>query len=116
MITGVVNAHDEVIIRLLIRGPGGQGQAIEAVIDTGFNGFLTVTTALVQGWTSCASVVAERCWRMARKSCLTSTRRPSYGTINGVLWRRMPPRRTRWLAWLCSIGIAYTSQRSREVA
>ena len=47
MIEGVVNAAYEPVIALAIHGPSGQTVEIEAVIDTGFNGFLTVTPALV---------------------------------------------------------------------
>lgn len=42
MITGVVNAGYEAIIRLSMRGPMGREQEIDAIIDTGFNGFLTL--------------------------------------------------------------------------
>ena len=48
MIPGVVNGNLEATVRLLVRGPGGQEQEIEAVIDTGFNGFLTLSPALVR--------------------------------------------------------------------
>ena len=46
MIKGVVNASYESVITLSIQGPAGQAREIEAVIDTGFTGFLTVTPAL----------------------------------------------------------------------
>jgi clan AA aspartic protease len=46
MMTGVVRAR-EARIRLKIRGPGGQEQEIEAVIDTGFTGWLTLPPVLV---------------------------------------------------------------------
>ena len=42
MITGVVNSDYEAIIRLTIRGPTEREQEIDAIIDTGFNGFLTL--------------------------------------------------------------------------
>ena len=42
MIEGVVNAAYEAVIRLSLRGPSGQAREIDAVIDTGFNGFLTL--------------------------------------------------------------------------
>ena len=48
MIPGVVNGNLEATVHLLVRGPGGQEQDIEAVIDTGFNGFLTLSPALVR--------------------------------------------------------------------
>ena len=47
MITGHVNAHDEAVATLILRGPTGQTQEIEAIVDTGFTGFLTVTPAMV---------------------------------------------------------------------
>lgn len=47
MITGVVNTNREAIIRLVVAGPSGQQQEIEAIIDTGFTGFLTLPSALV---------------------------------------------------------------------
>ena len=47
MIEGVVNASYEPVVTLTVRGPSGQSRDIEAVVDTGFNGFLTLPTALV---------------------------------------------------------------------
>ena len=46
MIEGVVNAAHEAVLTLAMHGPTGQTRDIEAVIDTGFTGFLTVTPAL----------------------------------------------------------------------
>ena len=40
MIHGVVNAAYEAVIPLTVQGPAGQTRDIEAVIDTGFTGFL----------------------------------------------------------------------------
>jgi predicted aspartyl protease len=48
MIPGVVNGNLEATVRFVVRGSGGQAQAIEAVIDTGFNSFLTLSPALVR--------------------------------------------------------------------
>ncbi len=47
MISGTVNANREAVIRFPVRGPSGQEQEIEAVIDTGFNGFLTLSPTIV---------------------------------------------------------------------
>ena len=45
MITGVVTSFHQAIIRLIVRGPTGQAQEIEAVIDTGFDGALSLPLA-----------------------------------------------------------------------
>ena len=46
MIEGAVNAAYEPVITLAVYGPSGETTEIEAVIDTGFTGFLTVPPAL----------------------------------------------------------------------
>ncbi len=46
MIEGVVNAAYEPLVTLVVQGPSGESSRIEAVVDTGFTGFLTVTPAL----------------------------------------------------------------------
>ena len=46
MIEGVVNAGLEAVVSLTVQGPSGQSRDIEAGIDTGFNDFLTVPSAL----------------------------------------------------------------------
>ena len=46
MIEGVVNAAYEPVVALAVQGPSGQTSDIEAVVDTGFTGFLTVTPGL----------------------------------------------------------------------
>lgn len=47
MITGIVTTYRQAIIRLTVRGPEGQEQGIEAVIDTGFDGSLTLPPPLI---------------------------------------------------------------------
>ena len=47
MIEGAVNATYEPVVTLAVHGPSGLTGEVEAVIDTGFNGYLTVTPALV---------------------------------------------------------------------
>ena len=46
MMTGTVNADLEALLRLTVRDAGGQPNVVEAVLDTGFNGFLTLPPAL----------------------------------------------------------------------
>ena len=48
MITGHVTAYREAIISLKVRGPKNRECAIDAVVDTGFNGFLTLPASLTQ--------------------------------------------------------------------
>ncbi len=47
MIARVVNADLEAVIHFPVRGPNGQELDIEAIVDTGFNGFLTFPPGLV---------------------------------------------------------------------
>jgi predicted aspartyl protease len=47
MMTGIVNVDLEAVLRLSVRDAAGHSHDVEAVIDTGFNGFLTLPPALV---------------------------------------------------------------------
>ncbi len=47
MITGIVTADREAVIRLVVRGPSGRDEAIEAVIDIGFDGSLSLPPSLI---------------------------------------------------------------------
>jgi clan AA aspartic protease len=47
MITGIVNANHELLIRLPVRNLFGAEQEVEAILDTGFNGALALPPALV---------------------------------------------------------------------
>ncbi len=46
MILGAVNDAYEAVISLTVQGPSGQSREVEAVIDTGFTGFLSLPSAL----------------------------------------------------------------------
>jgi clan AA aspartic protease len=48
MIAGTVTDLREASIRLTVIGPGGVREVVEAVLDTGFNGFLTLARTMVQ--------------------------------------------------------------------
>lgn len=47
MIPGEVTADREAIIRIEVAGPSEQSQRVEAVIDTGYNGHLTLPNRLI---------------------------------------------------------------------
>ena len=47
MMTGIVNVDLEAVLRLSVGDGAGHSHDVEAVIDTGFNGFLTLPPALV---------------------------------------------------------------------
>lgn len=47
MITGVVNARHEATIRLAVHHANGQKQEVEAILDTGFSGSLTLPPTVI---------------------------------------------------------------------
>jgi len=47
MISGVVTDDRQAVIHLTVRGPAGQEQEIEAIIDTGFDGSLSLPPSIV---------------------------------------------------------------------
>ena len=49
MITGTVNAVKEAVIRLKARGFSGQEHEFDAVVDTGFTGYLTLPPTVIAG-------------------------------------------------------------------
>jgi len=61
MITGMVNARYEMAITLSVRNSAGQEQEVEAILDSGFTGSLTLPPSLIAKlglpWRSRSSVV-----------------------------------------------------------
>ena len=47
MMTGVVTSNREAMLRVMVRGTHGQEVLVDAVIDTGFTGFLTLPAQLI---------------------------------------------------------------------
>ncbi len=83
MIEGVVNAAYEPVVTLALQGPSGQASEIEAVIDTGFTGFLTVPPALAT-----ELGLAHRGTSRATLADGSEVTFPSYGVA--VLWDGQP--------------------------
>ena len=68
MIEGFVNARYEPVISIPLQGPSGLAQEIEAVADTGHNGYITLPPGLVaelgltlqsEGWATLANGSVE---------------------------------------------------------
>ena len=61
MIKGVVNDLCEATISLTLRAVDGEEHDILAIIDTGFSGYLTLPTALIEqlnlSWYACVEVI-----------------------------------------------------------
>jgi clan AA aspartic protease len=47
MMQGVMNQRCEATLAIVVGNPSGQRQVVDAVIDTGFNGFLTLPSAII---------------------------------------------------------------------
>jgi clan AA aspartic protease len=48
MMTGTVNAYREALLGLVVQGSGGEVLELEAIIDTGFDGSLTLPAQMVE--------------------------------------------------------------------
>ena len=58
MIRGIVTGDREAVVRLTVVGFGGRQKAIDAVIDTGFDGFLSLPRSVIEAYTS----LGDRRW------------------------------------------------------
>lgn len=47
MLSGLVNDLRQPLVRVTVRGPQGQEETVEAIVDTGFNGTLVLPHELV---------------------------------------------------------------------
>jgi clan AA aspartic protease len=47
MLSGRVNAFREAILRITVRGPAGGTHEADVVVDTGYDGFLTLPSSIV---------------------------------------------------------------------
>jgi clan AA aspartic protease len=87
MISGLVTGDGQAVIHLTVRGPTGQEQDIEAVIDTGFDGWLSLPSSLI------ASL--NLVWRQRGRAVLADGSESVFDIYEGaVFWdgqaRRIP--------------------------
>ena len=85
MITGLVTPDQEATIRLRVRGPGGSEQTVEAVVDTGFDGWLSLPSLLV-------AALGLR-WRQRGRATLADGGESIFDIYEGtVVWDGQPRR------------------------
>jgi clan AA aspartic protease len=85
MITGIVTAAPEAVINLIVRGPNSQEEEIQAVIDTGFDGSLTLPAKLI------ASLGLP--WRRRGRSLLADGNESLFDIYEAtVIWHSQPRR------------------------
>ncbi len=87
MISGVVTDDRQAVIHLTVRGPVGQEQEIEASIDTGFDGCLSLPSSLI--------VLLGLSWRERGRALLADGSESVFDIYEGTaLWdgefRRIP--------------------------
>ena len=87
MISGLVTGDRQAVIHLTVRGPTGQEQEIEAIIDTGFDGCLSLPSSVI--------LSLGLGWRERGRALLADGRESVFDIYEGtVLWdgraRRIP--------------------------
>ena len=87
MISGVVMGDRQAVIHLTVRGPTGQDQEIEAIIDTGFDGCFSLPSSVI--------VSLDLSWRERGRALLADGSESVFDIYEGtVLWdgqaRRIP--------------------------
>jgi clan AA aspartic protease len=87
MITGVVTADRQAIIRMTVCGPAGQEHEIGAIIDTGFDGWLSLPSSLI--------VPLGLVWRRRGRALMADGRESVFDIYEAtVIWdghvRRVP--------------------------
>src|SRR5260370_4792165 len=84
MITGVVTADREAIIRLEVHGPGVQVEEVDAIIDTGFDGWLSLPPALI--------ALLGLVWRRRGRALLAGGTESIFDIYDGTVIWDGPPR------------------------
>jgi clan AA aspartic protease len=83
VLSGKVNSRREAVVRLWIRGPSDRALEIEAIVDTGFTGSLT----LPQSYVTRLGLV----WKGRGEGVLADGTSSSFGVYEAVaLWHRQP--------------------------
>ncbi|MFI5457331.1 MAG: clan AA aspartic protease [Isosphaerales bacterium] len=83
MITGVATAAREAIIRLEVHGPAAQVEEVDAIIDTGFDGWLSLPPALV--------AQLGLAWRRRGRALLADGSESIFDIYDGtVIWDGQP--------------------------
>lgn len=106
MITGVVTSSYQATIRLIVRGPTGQAEEIDAVIDTGFDGALSLPPPDI--------VILGLPWRRRGRALLAdgstslfaSTRQSSFGMVPHAASPWMLQTSTRSSGCACSTAMS----------
>lgn len=85
MITGIVTAEREAVVRLVLRGPAGREDVVDAVIDTGFDGSLTLPPPLI--------AMLQLPWRRRGRALLADGSESVFDIHEGVvIWDSRPVR------------------------
>lgn len=85
MITGRVTADRAAQIRLMILDSTGKGHEVEALIDTGFNGALTLPPELITAW--------GLVWRRRGRALLADGSESVFDIYEGaIVWDGQPRR------------------------
>lgn len=87
MIAGLVTGDRQAVIHLTVRGPAGQEQEIEAIIDTGFDGWISLPSSVI--------VPLGLVWRQRGRALLADGRESVFDIYEAtVVWdgeaRRIP--------------------------
>src|SRR5882672_6304497 len=85
MITGVVTANRDATIQLAVRGPEGVQEQIEAVVDTGFDGWFSLPPALI--------ALLGLQWRRRGRALLADGSESVFDMYEGTLVCDKKPRR-----------------------
>jgi predicted aspartyl protease len=96
MIAGTVSANREAIIRISVQDADEQSHEYNAVLDTGFNGWLILPPELVGALGLSWQRVGTAILAMEAKPSSMSSKQQCSGTANSSLYPLTKPRRSRW--------------------